>query len=347
MALTDTGTEQQTELLRPLLGHLDRWHPQAAATWEGWSIEPTGGGANNLLYHARRPGDDLMVKFTIRDERDRAGREYGALLALRRAGLPVAPEPLLLDRDAYRQPVVVQTYLDGEVTVAPPRSDEEWSRLVEHVLATHSVTPATSDVPLLPAIHDASSAAEARQAVLTQVESIPADARHRAMTSLVERMEAATYPEWPPPALALCHDDYNTRNLIRRPGLWASVDWESSGWGDPAFDVADLIVHPAYLGVAGGHWHRLVGEYAARSADPGCACRIWVYARILTVYWVSRLARYLYEAPRGLDERLVERPDDWIDDRRNKLDYYVALAGLMYAESGNVSGPPAAWCEYR
>ncbi|MBT7861719.1 MAG: hypothetical protein HN712_15460 [Gemmatimonadetes bacterium] len=39
---------------------------------EGWDVEPISGGANNCLYRARRAGDDVAVKFTVRDERDRA-----------------------------------------------------------------------------------------------------------------------------------------------------------------------------------------------------------------------------------------------------------------------------------
>ncbi|MHB0878351.1 MAG: phosphotransferase family protein [Anaerolineae bacterium] len=347
MELTEPGARAEA-LLRPLLDHLARRRPTAGATWGDWSVEPVGGGANNLLYRVQCPPHDLMVKFAIRDERDRAGREFLALQALCRADLPVAPRPLLLDRDAYEQPVVVQTYLPGEVSVAPPASDEEWMRLVEHLLITHSVTPESSDVPLPRANVDAGSAAEARQLVWRQVDRIPAAARPRSLMTLVERMDAAVYPEWLAPSLALCHVDYNTRNLVRRPGLWASVDWENSGWGDPAFDVADLMLHPAYLGVSGDRWHWFVDEYAARSADVGCLCRIWVYARILAVYWVARLARYLHEVPLGLDQRLVERPGDWEIDRRNKYDYYARAADIMYRRGSDVGGPPAPdWCECR
>jgi thiamine kinase-like enzyme len=337
-----------TALVRPLLDHLARWRPTAAYTWDEWSIEPTGGGANNLLYRAQRPPHDLMVKFTIRDERDRAGREFGALQAIYRAGLSIAPRPVFFDRDSYEQPVVVQTFVPGEVSTAPPVNDEEWLRLVEHLLITHSVTPETSGVALLPAYNNASSAAQARRLVWEQAERIPVAARPLTLSLLLERMDGAPYPDWPAPQPALCHPDYNTHNLIRRPGLWASVDWEYAGWGDAACDVADLMLHPAYLGVSGDRWRWFVDRYTARSSDPGSHCRIWVYARILSVYWVARLARYVREVPLGLDERLVERPSGWLDDRSNKYDYYVAVAQALYREGSDVGAAPSgAWCEYR
>lgn len=62
------------------------------------------GGGNNLLYHASGSAGDFAVKFTVPDDRDRAGREYAALRALGEAGLRVAPEAVLLDRDSYDLP---------------------------------------------------------------------------------------------------------------------------------------------------------------------------------------------------------------------------------------------------
>jgi hypothetical protein len=98
---------QLTELL-PLLDHLAATNP-ASDIWRNWQIRRVGGGANNLLHRATGAGHDLAIKWTIRDERDRAGREHAALTALRQAGLDIAPAPILLERERYPQPVVVQT----------------------------------------------------------------------------------------------------------------------------------------------------------------------------------------------------------------------------------------------
>jgi hypothetical protein len=66
---------------------------------------------NGLVYHAVGPPGDLAVKFSARDERQRAQREYGALLALRQAGLDVAPAPVLLDVDFLTVVLVVKKFL--------------------------------------------------------------------------------------------------------------------------------------------------------------------------------------------------------------------------------------------
>src|SRR6478736_319694 len=104
----------------PLLDHLGRSTAVADGEWRDWQITRVAGAGNNLLYRATNITNDLAIKFTIRDERNRAGREYAALLALQQAGLAIAPEPLWLDRDSYAQPVVVQGWLAGTALAAPP-----------------------------------------------------------------------------------------------------------------------------------------------------------------------------------------------------------------------------------
>ena len=120
-------------VVRPLLDFLARAERRADGRWDIWKIANIDGGRNNRLYRASCTLGDVVVKFTIRDARDRAGREFNALTALRQAGLHIAPAPVLLDRDSYAQPVVVQTWLDGEVDDAVPTTDEAWEKILRHL----------------------------------------------------------------------------------------------------------------------------------------------------------------------------------------------------------------------
>ncbi len=104
------------------------------------------------------------------------------------------------------------------------------------------------------------------------------------------------------------------------------MDWDGSGWGDPAFDIAGLIAHAAYVDVPLSRWEWVVDTYCRLAGDDGMAVRIGVYRRALLLFWAIRLARFLYEVPRGLDPRLVERPEGWEVDIRRKYDRYLALA---------------------
>jgi hypothetical protein len=77
----------------------------------------------------------------------------------------------------------------------------------------------------------------------------------------------------------ICADSFpNIRNFIRRAGGWASVDWENSGWGDPAFEIADLMTHPVYAAVPPERWEWLIAVYCTARGDPGGQQRIRVDA---------------------------------------------------------------------
>jgi aminoglycoside phosphotransferase (APT) family kinase protein len=190
------------------------------------------------------------VKFAIRDQRDRAGREYKALLALHQAQLPLAPKPVLLDQERYVQPVIVQTWLEGEVMTTPPASEVDWQSLVAHYVAIHTLKQDSGLVELPLAVLSAKSVKTAREIVEQQVAHLPKETQPASLQRLLRQFGRTQFPDWPEPPLVLCRVDPNPLNFIRRPGLWGSVDWENSGWGDPAFEIADLMTHPAYLDVS-------------------------------------------------------------------------------------------------
>lgn len=323
----------QERLVRPLLEHLAGADWDGETTWEDWRIRRIAGGRNNLLYRAKGPRGDLAVKFTVPDECDRAGREYGALTVLRQAGLSIAAQPVLLDRSSYAQPVVVQSWLDGEVKDHAPETPAEWHRLLEHLALVHSVTPDLANLALRESRIHACSAEEGKRAVRQQVQHIPQDAQDAPLKALLARFEDRVFSEWPEPPTALCRLDNNITNYVRRSGPWASVDWEYSGWGDPAFDVANLLTHVAYMAVPAWRWEGLAAAYCVLVEDAAALVRIQTYCQILAVWWVLRLARYLYELPRGLDRRLVDWSAGWQADIEAKYRYYLGMGEGLYAGS--------------
>jgi len=311
--------------LRPLLDYLAHVQLSTSATWQGWHITPIAGGANNRVYRGSGPGGNVAIKFTIRDQRRRAEREYAALRALEQHALAIAPRPVALDTSSA-QPVVVQTWLDGELLRAPPGTDDDWSHLVQHLATIHTVTPANTGITLASAVLAADSAVSCRRLVHEQLALLPPAAQPAELVALVQRLDRRRHRRWPPPPVALCRVDPNTSNFIRRAGPWASVDWENSGWGDPAFEIADLITHPAYLEVAPARWDWVVERYCRLARDTNTALRIGVYRRTLLVWWVARLARVLYDVPRGEDRRLVAWPADWEAETKRKYQHYLERA---------------------
>jgi aminoglycoside phosphotransferase (APT) family kinase protein len=317
--------------LAPLLSHLAEGNHDAGTRGD-WRYTRASGGANNLVYRATSPTHDLAIKWAIRDERDRAGREWAALHALRAAGFHIAPAPILLDRERFAQPLVVQSWLAGPVLLAPPASDAEWHELLAHYLAIHSLTPENTTQPIQPAVLNATSAAEGLALIAQQLARIPAAERPPELVALARHAETRRWPEWPAPGLALCRVDGNTSNFVRQPGGLASVDWENSGWGDPAFEIVDLIAYPAYEAVPATRREWLLEEYARLRGEPAAARRMRAYLPLMLVWWVARFARLLYEVPRGGDQRLAARPAGWQEQMRANMARYAARARAAFAE---------------
>ena len=339
--LVQLPAQERAQALHPLLTHLQQMRQTPEQEWQGclrpavfwrdWRIQRIDGGWSNLLYRATNEAGDLAVKFTLPDGRDRAGREYGALTALREAGLSVAPEAVLLDRTRYVQPVIVLTWLSGEVSPEPPTDDIGWSRLVEHFAQVHGVRPDHTTVRLPEAVVNANDPAQAVGAVKQQLARIPLSHRPTPLGGLLHELERCRFPSWSQAPAALCRVDNNILNMVRRLGPWASVDWENAGWGDPAFDVAQWMTHASYIRVPQARWGWVKERYASLVDDATAAERIAAYVPIVLVWWVARLARYLFEIPRGLDERLVPWPDGWQGDLQAKYDHYLGRAHTALA----------------
>jgi hypothetical protein len=91
------------------------------------------------------------------------------------------------------------------------------------------------------------------------------------------------------------------------------------------------MTHASYIGVPQSRWDWVKEHYASRVDDPTAAQRIDAYLPIVLVWWVVRLVRYLYEVPRGLDDRLVPWPDGWQTDLQAKYEHYLVRAQTALA----------------
>jgi aminoglycoside phosphotransferase (APT) family kinase protein len=316
------------DALAAILRHLSdaRANGQGQDTGEvaGWRVARLQGGRNNLLYRLEGPAGTFVAKFVIRDARDRAGREYNALAVLQSAGLQIAPRPVLLDRDSYCQPLVAQEWLDGEALAHPPETDMDWARLAEVVILIHSVRPGREPSPLRPAVITAFSPEEALQRVADEFARMPAAERLPGAERVAARLERMTFASWSPPRPTLVRCDPNVTNVVRRAGTWACADWEYSGWGDPAYDVAEMMLHPSYRCVPESRWEWF-GERVLEG-DAAALERLQVYRKTINVWWLGRLSRLRYETLGGMDPRLAQPHPDWESELAQNYEYYLRLA---------------------
>ena len=252
---------ESEEALRDLIRHLSAV-PSASEAWNGWQTQQIHEGGNNQLFRATSDQSDFAIKFTIRDERDRAGHEYAALRSLQEANLDLAPQPILLDRDSYHQPVVVQSWLPGEMVQEPPHTDEAWSDWLQYIATIHTVTPDQVTVEL----NNCGSNANGAEGYAREIRRIRGSAVEggvsRPVLELVEKLKSLSINHWPPVATSLCRADYNVRNFIRHEGTLKSVDWEYAGWGDPAEDMTELITHVTYMDIPDSRREVIIDAFA-------------------------------------------------------------------------------------
>lgn len=167
------------------------------------------------------------------------------------------------------------------------------------------------------------SEAEALRLFAASLALIPDDHRSSSINELGTRVLSLVPREWPAPPRALCRCDANIRNFIQRPNGWVSVDWENSGWGDPALEVAELLAHPAYGPVSPERADWILKTYCQESADGGLEERARAYYPLYLAWFATRFARMLYDVPRGLDVRLAGRSETWEADTTRKCELYI------------------------
>ena len=286
---------------------------------------------NGRVFRASGSEGDVAVKFTVRDSRDRAGREWAALSLLAEYSDTLAPRPLLLDCDRYPQQVIVQSWLDGDSSDAMPADDTAWESLCRHLLEIHSLPKSPGRPDIRPVVLYVTSASDALRAISFQHGRLPRAGWPQAVNDLVDQALSISWPHWPRPPLRFCRGDPNIRNFIRRPDSWASVDWEYSGWGDPAFELADLIVHAAHVNWPRRQTRFLVDLYCAHSNDATIRERIPVYETLMLVWWTLRLGRLLPEAQSGVDTRLAGLSHSWYQERLDLQKNYLQLAAAALA----------------
>jgi hypothetical protein len=88
-------------------------------------------------------------------------------------------------------------------------------------------------------------------------------------------------------------------HFIRRPTGWASVDWENSGWGEPAFEIVDLMTHLAYLDMPEARWEALIAQYTRLSVDHHAPEKIATFLPLMLIWWgvTNLFARQRWPSP--------------------------------------------------
>ncbi len=261
----------------------------AEHTWQGWQVRAMRSG-NNRLWRVTRGTDDWVVKLTIRDERDRARREFDALSLMAQAAPGSAPDPIYLDPDTYAQGVVVQAWASGTPLWTPPPDDATWLKIIQAYARVHAVQrsdgarwDAGSGPRLSPSTGD-----ELRAACHHLATQLPPEAHSAELAGLLTAVEGVTLPDQPP-VWCWGHGDPNIRNAIVTATGVVLVDWEYSGVTDPAHEIAKLMSHPVAAGAGEARWAGVADSYARLSEIADMRERVQVFYALRLAWWTVRL----------------------------------------------------------
>jgi len=321
------------------------------------TVRRVRGGANNALYQVEANGQCYACKLCVADERRRAVREYGALCLLHAAGLDIAPKPLWLDESCaiLPFPTVVYRWLQG-TSLSTPLTAQQLAALLDTYQRLHSLQPGAVEGHDLPyaSFHwfDFAKYVAELQSLLAQYGAWLAtdaldgpdlyDRLAQLVSSCTETVAATdvdpSHDRFP---LRLCRVDPNLANVVwdgdSRP-QW--VDWEYSGWGDPALDLADLQWHAAFaeLNEAQRIWLR--ESYRPPDDDPDFIERLAVWDRILATRWPFLILRVLWSVYNGPDRVRLTRPDADPEEMRTRLVRFIERAE-HFARGQDGDGPVA------
>ncbi len=326
-------------------------HAAKAYTWteRGVTVRRVTGGFNNALYCVETGGQRYACKLCVADERRRAAREYGALRLLQAAGLDIAPQPLWLDESCsvLPYPVVVYRWLPG-APLDPPLTAQQLAALISSIQHLHALRPGDFEyvelsdgwfhwfdfTPYLDELHGF-LAKYGPWLVATHPAGRDLYGRLARLVDGCAEFVAATAadPGRESVPLCLCRVDQNLANAVwSGDGCLRWVDWEYSGWGDPALDVADLRWHAALAGAMTPAQHAwLRNSYRRPAGDDDFAARLMVWDRLLATRWAFLILRLLWSGYYGQDRVRLTRPPTDVVALRARLIRFIERAEPVVA----------------
>jgi aminoglycoside phosphotransferase (APT) family kinase protein len=323
-------------LVRLLLDYLALGQPPAVEhAWQAWRIRPVPSG-NNRLFRATCSDADWVVKFAIRDDRDRARREVNALILLDRLAPGVAPRSIVCDLDRYEQPVVVQTWVEGTPVWLPPTGDSAWLKILQVYRRVHAILPADVERLGLPAgpLLGPWAPVEQVAAIVAYARQLPPAGQSARLVELMDTLQRMGFPSLPH-TQCWGHGDPNVRNIILAEQGAVLVDWEYSGITDPAHEMAKLMSHALVSAAGEDRLQWLAEQYAALSGAAGMLARIRLHYALCLASWYVRLLFGYHVLLQQPSRRLVGHgPEAEISTLAN-IDLYFDRAMRQLAQVAN------------
>lgn len=323
-------------------------HAAGSDTWTEDSVTArrVAGGFNNALYRVEVDGQHYACKLCVVDERRRAAREFGALSLLHAAGIEIAPQPLWLDESCtiVPYPAVAYRWLAGE-PLGSSLTAQQLAALLDSLQRLHTVQPGDFEsfdipdavfhwfdfAPYLAELHDffdeygswlAGANGNGRE-LCDRLARLVDNCTNAILTSDVNPGRESV-------SLRLCRVDPNLANTVwGGDGRLRWVDWEYSGWGDPALELADLRWHAALVGLSAEQHSWLRDNYRRPDGDDAFEERVAVWDHLLATRWPFLILRWLWSEHHGPDRERLTRPAADLIELRARLICFIERAEQM------------------
>ena len=274
-----------------------------------WGLVPLSEPSSHLVYEALVDGERCCLKIYRSWARNEPAREWLLLNALDGSG--VAPRAVWHSPEGMR-PALLTSWVEGGVLAGRSTLSREDARGIAHAhrVVHETVLPPSAEVAISAGAVVVARVLEwwpelgamaADVAPTDAVQRYVADAPFTASTAAVELLSI----EQP----CLVRGDTNLANYVRGDDGIRMVDFEDSGIGSRAFEVADMVEHFANRTVSEDSWQELAMPVAP---DDLRAARV-----IMAEFWFALTIRRNH---RGLAMRPPITP-------AQQLDRVLALRG--------------------
>jgi hypothetical protein len=227
----------------------------------------------------------VLAKLYFRDDRRRLEREFRTLAFLAARGLGGVPRALIRnDELGYG----VYSFESGETRAPAELTAGQAARIGRFTAELHRITADDADADSPTAVISAFSLAEQVALIRVRLEEFlasPGTSAYDAVRAFRSELDvAATVEELIRAATAdlsademtarltrgrwrLSNGDFGAHNvLIGRAGRLCFLDWEYSGWDDPARHVQGFLCHAASVGLSAAAAEAFVATYARAAA---------------------------------------------------------------------------------